>query len=650
MDNKINKNSYSESDIQILEGLEAVRKRPAMYIGSTDGRGLHQLIWEIVDNALDEKMSGFGEKITVTIHKDNSIRVQDNGRGIPPGKHVSGKSTPEVIFTVLHAGGKFDNNGGYKISSGLHGVGASVVNALSSWLELKIYRDGKIYQMRFEHGRVVKDIEVIGNTNKTGTEIWFKPDPKIFTQTEVNHATVSDRLQETAFILKNTEMVLIDERLSTVENYKYEEGILAYVEALCEGKNPMFPPVYFEGSVQGIEIEYAFEYVDDFYGEMLASFVNNIRTKDGGTHETGLKSGITRAFNDYARKYGLLKEKDKNLDGVDIREGLACVLSIRVPENMLQFEGQVKNKFGTAEVKPIIENFIYEKISYFLEENNPQATSLINKAIKARDVREASRKAREDARKVSKSIKVDRGVISKLTPAQSKNSELNELFLVEGDSAGGSAKQGRDRKFQAILSLRGKVLNTEKSDINSLLDNNELKTLIYAIGSDIGSKFDIDQVNFGKVIIMTDADMDGAHIQVLLITFFYRYMRGLIEHGRLYVAMPPLYKVQKSTSKGVKFRYCWDDNELEEAKKEIGPGYSIVRFKGLGEMQSDQLWETTMNPKTRTLMQVTIDDATQAERRITTLMGNKAELRKRWIEQNIQFTLEDDFSVAGGKE
>ncbi|HFI0272472.1 TPA: DNA topoisomerase IV subunit B [Streptococcus suis] len=639
---EININNYNDDAIQVLEGLDAVRKRPGMYIGSTDGNGLHHMVWEIVDNAVDEALSGFGDRIEVTINKDGSLSVADKGRGMPVGMHATGKPTVEVIFTVLHAGGKF-GQGGYKTSGGLHGVGSSVVNALSSWLEVEITRDGAIYKQRFEQGgKPVTTLEKIGTApkSKTGTKVTFMPDDSIFSTTDFKFNTIAERLKESAFLLKQVTMTLTDERTGEQEEYHYENGVQDFVSYLNEDKETLTPVLYFEGEDAGFQVQVAMQY-NDGYSDNILSFVNNVRTKDGGTHETGLKLAITKAMNDYARKTNLLKEKDKNLEGSDYREGLSAVLSILVPEEHLQFEGQTKDKLGSPLARPVVDGIVSEKLTYFLLENGELASNLVRKAIKARDAREAARKARDESRNGKKNKK-DKGLLSgKLTPAQSKNPAKNELYLVEGDSAGGSAKQGRDRKFQAILPLRGKVINTAKAKMADILKNEEINTMIYTIGAGVGTDFSIEDVNYDKIIIMTDADTDGAHIQTLLLTFFYRYMRPLVEAGKVYIALPPLYKMSKGKGKTEKIAYAWSDGELEDLRKDFGKGSILQRYKGLGEMNADQLWETTMNPETRTLIQVTIDDLARAERRVSVLMGDKVEPRRKWIEDNVKFTLEE---------
>ncbi|HGI4975728.1 TPA: DNA topoisomerase IV subunit B [Streptococcus agalactiae] len=637
--------NYGDDAIQVLEGLDAVRKRPGMYIGSTDGTGLHHLVWEIVDNAVDEALSGFGNRIDVIINKDGSITVTDHGRGMPTGMHAMGKPTVEVIFTVLHAGGKF-GQGGYKTSGGLHGVGSSVVNALSSWLEVEIIRDGAIYRQRFENGgKPVTTLKKIGTApkSKSGTSVSFMPDQSVFSTIDFKFNTIAERLKESAFLLKNVTLTLIDNRSEEAEHleFHYENGVQDFVEYLNEDKETLTPIMFFEGEEQEFHIEVALQYNDGFSDNIL-SFVNNVRTKDGGTHETGLKSAITKSMNDYARKTGLLKEKDKNLEGSDYREGLSAILSILVPEEHLQFEGQTKDKLGSPLARPIVDGIVSEKLTYFLMENGDLASNLIRKAIKARDAREAARKARDESRNGKKSKK-DKGLLSgKLTPAQSKNAKKNELYLVEGDSAGGSAKQGRDRKFQAILPLRGKVLNTAKAKMADIIKNEEINTMIHTIGAGVGPDFNIDDINYDKVIIMTDADTDGAHIQTLLLTFFYRYMRPLVEEGHVYIALPPLYKMSKGKGKKEIVEYAWTDIELEELRQKFGKGSLLQRYKGLGEMNADQLWETTMNPETRTLIRVTIEDLARAERRVNVLMGDKVPPRRQWIEDNVKFTLEEN--------
>ena len=641
---EINVNNYNDDAIQVLEGLDAVRKRPGMYIGSTDGTGLHHLVWEIVDNAVDEALSGFGDRIDVTINKDGSLTVADHGRGMPVGKHAMGIPTVEVIFTILHAGGKF-GQGGYKTSGGLHGVGSSVVNALSSWLEVEIARDGTVYKQRFENGgKPATGLEKIGTAlkSKSGTKVTFMPDETIFSTTDFKFNTISERLKESAFLLKNVTMSLTDKRSDEVqqEEFHYENGVQDFVEYLNEDKETLTPVIFFAGEDQGFQVEVALQYNDGFSDNIL-SFVNNVRTKDGGTHETGLKSAITKAMNDYARKAGLLKEKDKNLEGSDYREGLSAIISLLVPEAYLQFEGQTKDKLGSPLARPIVDSIVSEKLTYFLLENGEVASNLIRKAIKARDAREAARKARDESRNGKKNKK-DKGLLSgKLTPAQSKNPAKNELYLVEGDSAGGSAKQGRDRKFQAILPLRGKVLNTAKAKMADIMKNEEINTMIYTIGAGVGADFNVEDSNYDKIIIMTDADTDGAHIQTLILTFFYRYMRPLVEAGHVYIALPPLYKMSKGKGKSEKIAYAWSDGELEDLRKEFGKGAILQRYKGLGEMNADQLWETTMNPETRTLIRVTIEDLARAERRVNVLMGDKVEPRRKWIEDNVKFTLEE---------
>ncbi|HGH0811088.1 TPA: DNA topoisomerase IV subunit B [Staphylococcus pseudintermedius] len=645
-------NNYSDDAIQVLEGLEAVRKRPGMYIGSTDKRGLHHLVYEVVDNSVDEILNGYGNEINVTINEDESITVADNGRGMPTGTHRSGKPTVEVIFTVLHAGGKF-GQGGYKTSGGLHGVGASVVNALSESLSVEIHRDGEIFEQQFAHGGVPQTKLIKkGKTKKTGTTVTFKPDAEIFkSATSFNFETLSERLQESAFLLQNLKITLEDRRVGKERNevYHYEEGIKAFVSYVNEGKEVLHDVALFQGTANEIEVDVSFQY-NDQYSESIMSFVNNVRTKDGGTHEVGFKTAMTRVFNEYARRIGDLKAKDKNLEGNDIREGLTAIISVRIPEHLLQFEGQTKSKLGTPEARSAVDAIVAEKLPFYLEEKGQLSKSLVKKAIKAQQAREAARKAREDARSGKKNKRKDTLLSGKLTPAQSKNTEKNELYLVEGDSAGGSAKLGRDRKFQAILPLRGKVINTEKARLEDIFKNEEINTIIHTIGAGVGNDFNLKDSNYNRIIIMTDADTDGAHIQVLLLTFFFKYMRPLVMAGRVYIALPPLYKLEKGKGKNKKIAYAWTDEELEKLQREMGKGFVLQRYKGLGEMNPDQLWETTMNPETRTLIRVQIDDEVRSSQRVSTLMGDKVAPRREWIERHVQFGMQEDLSILENEE
>lgn len=618
--------NYDASQIQVLEGLDPVRKRPGMYIGSTSSRGLHHLVYEIVDNSVDEALAGYCNEINVIIHQDNIVTVIDNGRGIPvETHHQMDKPAVEVVLTVLHAGGKFGGEG-YKVSGGLHGVGLSVVNALSEWLEVRIQRDGKIHKQRYERGVPMEELHVIGSCDTTGTTISFKPDPEIFTETtEFVFETLANRLRELSFLNKGLKIVITDERENVKKEYLHEGGIIDFVRYINKNKDPLFPnPIYFEKEKDGIIVEIALQYTDG-YTENLFSFANNINTHEGGTHEQGFKTALTRVVNDYGRKYNIIKEKDSNLSGEDIREGLTAVISVKVPEP--QFEGQTKTKLGNSEVRGIVDSVLNENLSIFLEETPSISKKIIEKSLSAARAREAARKARELTRR--KSALESTSLPGKLADCTTKDPVESELYLVEGDSAGGSAKQGRDRKFQAILPLRGKIINVEKARLDKILSNEEIKAMITALGTGISNDFDIAKARYHKLIIMTDADVDGSHIRTLLLTFFYRYMKELISHGYVYIAQPPLYKV----SKGKDVHYVYSDDELERLMQRIGrDNYNLQRYKGLGEMNPEQLWETTMDPENRTILQVTLEDAMKADEIFTILMGDKVEPRREFIQ------------------
>nr|WP_132371388.1 DNA topoisomerase (ATP-hydrolyzing) subunit B [Melghiribacillus thermohalophilus] len=624
--------AYDENQIQVLEGLEAVRKRPGMYIGSTGEKGLHHLVWEIVDNSIDEALAGYCDEINVMIEKDNSITVVDNGRGIPVGMHEkAGRPAVEVIMTVLHAGGKF-GGGGYKVSGGLHGVGASVVNALSTELEVFVHRDGNIYYQKYHRGVPQKDLKVIGETDHTGTKIHFKPDPEIFTETtEYNYETLANRLRELAFLNKGLTISIEDKRQEKEPQvFYYEGGIRSYVEHLNRTREALHEPFYVESEMDQITVEVALQYNDGFVSNIY-SFANNIHTYEGGTHESGFKTALTRVINDYARKNQMFKDNDPNLSGEDVREGLTAIISIKHPDP--QFEGQTKTKLGNSEVRTVTDAVFSEYFSKFLFENPDIAKKIVEKGLMASRARIAAKKARELTRRKS-ALEVS-NLPGKLADCSAKDASISELYIVEGDSAGGSAKQGRDRHFQAILPLRGKIINVEKARLDKILSNNEIRTIITALGTGIGEDFDISKARYHKIVIMTDADVDGAHIRTLLLTFFYRYMRPLIEHGYIYIAQPPLYKIQQGKS----VYYVYSDKELERKLGDIpkSPKPGIQRYKGLGEMNPTQLWETTMDPDTRTLLQVGLEDAIEADEIFEILMGDKVEPRRDFIQQNARY-------------
>ncbi|QDY86674.1 DNA topoisomerase IV subunit B [Mycoplasma anserisalpingitidis] len=632
-------NSYTEKDIKKLNGLEAVRKRPGMYIGGTDVNGLHHLVWEIVDNSIDEALAGYANKIIVTINKDSSVSIEDNGRGIPVGKTEDGRSAVELVFTELHAGGKF-NEGAYKSSGGLHGVGSSVVNALSSKLDVTVFRDGQIWYTEFEQDKIIKRTSSIGKTNKNGTIVHFMPDYSFFKKAKLNTDIISERLKESSFLISSLEIVLNDEINETSETFKYENGIKEFVNFINDSKTPIIEPFSFKDEKNGVEVEFGFQYTDT-YNELILSFVNNVKTRDGGTHETGFKSALTKVFNAFAEEEKVIKGKN-TLDGSDVREGLTAIISLKVPENILEFVGQTKDKLGTPEAKSIVEDIVTKFMKQWITENKQIARKVLEKIKRAYEIRNDERKRKNELRQTKNILKTKQILSDKLTPAQSKKVEEKELFLVEGDSAGGTAKTGRDRRYQAILPLRGKVLNTEKSKLLEILKNVEINTIINTIGAGYGKDFDITKAQYGKIVIMTDADTDGAHIQILLLTFLYRYMRPLIEHGRVFIARPPLYKVTSKGKNKNEIIYAWDDDELKEVLEKL-TSYEIQRYKGLGEMNADQIWDTTMNPKTRTIIKVDIKDASLAERRVTMLMGDNVQARREWIDKNVDFSTDDDF-------
>jgi DNA gyrase subunit B len=623
---------YDESQIQVLEGLEAVRKRPGMYIGSTSGKGLHHLVWEIVDNAVDEALAGRCDKIIVQVHENNSVTVVDNGAGFPVGiHHKTGRPAVETALTILHAGGKF-GGGGYKVSGGLHGVGASVVNALSKWMKVEVHRDGKVYVQEYERGVPMYDLKTVGDTDHTGTSVSFLPDTEIFTETtEFQAEVLQNRLRELAFLNAGLEIVLEDERPEgKTINYHYSGGVAAFVEYINKSKDVLYPdPVFVTGKKDDVTVEVALQY-NDGYTATLFSFANNINTHEGGTHESGFKSALTRVINDYARKINVIKENESNLTGDDVREGLTAVVSVKVPEP--QFEGQTKTKLGNSEVRGIVEGLFGEKMQTFLDENPNVAKKIIEKSVTASRAREAAKRARELTRRKS-ALEIS-ALPGKLADCSSKDASISELYIVEGDSAGGSAKSGRDRNFQAILPLRGKIINVEKARLDKILSNNEVRAIITASGTGIGDDFDLSKARYHKIVIMTDADVDGSHIRILLLTLFYRFMRPLLDAGYIYIAQPPLYKIQK----GKFIQYAYSDKELESTLAEIGRnGINIQRYKGLGEMNATQLWETTMDPETRTLLQVTMEDAMDADLIFSMLMGDKVEPRREFIEEHARY-------------
>ncbi|MCD8501558.1 MAG: DNA topoisomerase (ATP-hydrolyzing) subunit B [Bacillaceae bacterium] len=624
--------SYDESQIQVLEGLEAVRKRPGMYIGSTSSRGLHHLVWEIVDNSIDEALAGYCDTIKVTIEEGNSITVEDNGRGIPVGIHEKmGRPAVEVIMTVLHAGGKF-GGGGYKVSGGLHGVGASVVNALSSILEVEVHRDGQVYYQKYERGVPQADLVVIGQTEKRGTKVRFLPDTEIFTETTVYEFDIlASRLRELAFLNRGLKIIIEDERQDKRrKEYHYEGGIASFVEHLNRTREVLHPPIFIDSEKEGLAVEVAIQYNDSFSSNIY-SFANNINTHEGGTHESGFKTGLTRVINDYARKNNLFKDADANLTGDDVREGLTAIISVKISEP--QFEGQTKTKLGNSEARTITDSVFSEAFSKFLGENPSVAKKIVEKGVMAARAREAAKKARELTRRKS-ALEVS-SLPGKLADCSSKDASISEVYIVEGDSAGGSAKQGRDRHFQAILPLRGKIINVEKARLDKILSNNEIRAIITALGTGIGEDFDIEKARYHKIIIMTDADVDGAHIRTLILTFFYRYMKPLIESGYVYIAQPPLYKVQQ----GKRVEYAYNDQQLNKIFAELAetPKPTVQRYKGLGEMNPTQLWETTMDPDVRTVLQVTLEDAMAADETFETLMGDKVEPRREFIQENAHY-------------
>jgi DNA gyrase subunit B len=629
-----NANTYDENQIQVLEGLEAVRKRPGMYIGSTSGRGLHHLVWEVVDNSIDEALAGYCDKIDIVVHKDNRVSVTDNGRGIPVGEHTKMKRPAlEVVLTVLHAGGKFGgDDSGYKVSGGLHGVGVSVVNALSSLLIVTVKREGHVYQQEYHKGAPQYDLKIIGETEETGTKITFTPDPEIFTETtEYDFDILQSRLRELAFLNKGLQINLLDERTDQSASYSYEGGIVSFVEYLNRNREALHEkPIYTEGTKDNIQVEVALQY-NDSYSENIYSFANNINTHEGGTHESGFKSALTRILNDYARKTNALRESDSNFSGDDVREGLTAIISVKIPEP--QFEGQTKTKLGNSEVRGIVESLFSEKLQEFMNENPAVAKKIVEKGIMASRAREAARKARELTRRKS-ALEIG-SLPGKLSDCSSKDASISEIYIVEGDSAGGSAKQGRDRHFQAILPLRGKILNVEKSRLDKILGNTEIRSIITALGTGIADDFDISKARYHKIVIMTDADVDGAHIRTLLLTFFYRYMRNLFDLGYIYIAQPPLYKLERNKT----IRYAYNDKQRETIMQEFGEGAKVntQRYKGLGEMNAVQLWETTMDPESRTLLQVSILDAIEADEIFDTLMGDNVEPRRDFIEQHAKY-------------